>query len=61
MEGNTDMGMLFILQGAPGCGKSTFISEHNLERYVVSPDAIRAMIITDGTEVYDENRGAMIN
>ena len=55
------MGMLFILQGAPGCGKSTFISDHNLEKYVVSPDAIRAMIITDGTEVYDENRGAMVH
>lgn len=35
---------VFILQGAPGCGKSTFIEQHNLGKYVVSPDAVRLML-----------------
>lgn len=27
---------LFIMQGAPGCGKSTFIRKHNLDDYAIS-------------------------
>lgn len=35
---------LFIMQGAPGCGKSTFINENQLNDYVISPDSIRELI-----------------
>lgn len=37
------MRTLFILRGLPGCGKSTFIKENNLEAYTVSSDAIRLL------------------
>lgn len=37
------MRKLVILRGAQGCGKSTFIKEHNLERFTLSADQIRLM------------------
>ena len=37
------MRKLVILRGAQGCGKSTFIKEHNLENYTLSADQIRLM------------------
>ena len=37
------MRKLVILRGAMGCGKSTFIKEHNLERFTLSSDNIRFM------------------
>ena len=37
------MRKLVILRGAMGCGKSTFIKEHNLERFTLSSDNIRLM------------------
>lgn len=38
---------LFIMQGAPGCGKSTFINENKLNDYVISPDSLRELINPD--------------
>ena len=35
---------LIILRGAPGCGKSTWIKENNLENYCLSADSIRLLI-----------------
>ena len=43
---------MFIMQGASGCGKSTFINDNNLHGYVISPDEIRG-IINPSPEVYD--------
>ncbi len=37
------MRKLVILRGAMGCGKSTFIKEHHLENFTLSPDQIRLM------------------
>lgn len=35
------MKYLYVLRGAPGCGKSTFIEQNNLEDYTISPDTLR--------------------
>lgn len=35
------MRTLLLMRGAPGCSKSTWIKEHNLENYALSPDDIR--------------------
>lgn len=37
------MKLLLVLRGVPGCGKSTWIKEHDLEEYALSPDNIRLM------------------
>ena len=37
------MKLLLVLRGIPGCGKSTWIKEHDLEEYTLSPDNIRLM------------------
>ncbi len=37
------MRTLVICRGAPGSGKSTFIKEHHLEDYTLSPDDIRVL------------------
>lgn len=37
------MRILLLMRGAPGCGKSTWIKEHHLENYTLSPDNIRIM------------------
>ena len=36
--------MFFMTRGVPGCGKSTFIRENNLEPYTVSSDDIRLLL-----------------
>lgn len=38
------MRKLIILRGAMGCGKSTFIKEHNLEKFTLSSDNLRLML-----------------
>ena len=37
------MRVLVMMRGAPGCGKSTWIREHDLSDYALSADAIRAL------------------
>lgn len=34
---------LVLLRGAAGCGKSTFIQKHGLERYTICPDNLRLL------------------
>lgn len=43
------MRTLLLLRGAPGCGKTTWIKEHHLERYTLSPDDLR--ILCSSTEL----------
>lgn len=43
------MKVLILTRGAPGSGKTTFLSHNGLSRYVVSPDSIRAQL--GGVEV----------
>lgn len=38
------MRVLFLMRGAPGVGKTTFIKEHTLEQYSLSADNIRLLI-----------------
>lgn len=37
------MRTLLLFRGAPGCGKSLYIKEHDLEKYTLSADTIRLM------------------
>lgn len=37
------MRTLLLMRGAPGCGKSTWIKNHNLENYTLSPDNLRIL------------------
>ena len=37
------MRTLLLMRGAPGAGKTTWIKEHNLESYTLSPDDIRVL------------------
>jgi predicted kinase len=37
------MRYLILFRGVPGCGKSTFIKENNLEQYALSADNIRLL------------------
>ena len=46
------MRVLLLLRGAPGCGKSTFIKENNLERYCLSSDGIRMQFTNIKTDPY---------
>lgn len=39
------MNKLIVTRGCPGCGKSTWIKEHNLEKYKLCPDDIRLMCL----------------
>lgn len=50
---------LFILQGAPGCGKSTFVHDNELDDYVISPDAFRE-VINPHPLVVDEKTGWLV-
>lgn len=47
------MRALILLQGAPGCGKSTFIREHQLENYTLSTDAMRHLISPCAHRIHD--------
>lgn len=49
---------LFVLCGAPGCGKSTFIKTHGYEDFTISSDAIRLMF---EAPVYNEHGDRMIS
>lgn len=40
------MRTLLLTRGAPGCGKSTWIREHHLENYTLSPDDLRLLCST---------------
>ncbi len=46
------MRKLVILRGAMGCGKSSFIKEHNLERFTLNSDQIRLMFNSPQMNVY---------
>ena len=37
------MRILLVMRGIPGSGKSTWIEEHDLKQYTLSPDNIRLM------------------
>ena len=37
------MRYLFILRGAPGSGKSTWVKENELDSYTISTDTLRLM------------------
>lgn len=37
------MRVLVLLRGAAGCGKSTWVKENGLEKFVLSPDSVREM------------------
>lgn len=38
------MRTLLLFRGAPGCGKSTFIKENDLQKYTVSADDLRLLM-----------------
>ena len=53
------MRVLLLFRGAPGCGKSTYIKEHGLEKYALSADDIRLKIQSpvlsaDGKEIVSQ-------
>jgi len=45
------MRALFLLRGAPGAGKSTWIRENNLAQYTISPDELRVLFQTPELDV----------
>lgn len=47
------MRKIFLLRGAPGSGKSSFIARHRLQPYAISRDAIR-LLLADLTVYYQE-------
>ncbi|MDO4912579.1 MAG: AAA family ATPase [Lactobacillus sp.] len=48
------MRKLFILRGAPGSGKSSFIARHHLLPYAIGRDTLR-LLLADLTVFYDED------
>ena len=38
------MRKIFLLRGAPGSGKSSFIARHHLQPYAISRDEIRLLL-----------------
>ena len=48
------MRTLFLLRGAPGAGKSTWINENNLGAYTLSTDTIRLMCESPATNIDGE-------
>lgn len=48
------MRKIFLLRGAPGSGKSSFISRHHLQPYAISRDEIR-LLLADLTVYYQED------
>lgn len=47
------MRKIFLLRGAPGSGKSSFIARHHLQPYAISRDQIR-LLLADLTVYYQE-------
>lgn len=45
------MRVLLLFRGSPGCGKSTFIREKNLEQYTLSADDIRMKIASPALNI----------
>lgn len=59
------MRVLFLLRGAPGSGKSTWIHTHNLEPYTLSADDIRTMyqgpaVRMDGSEYISQSNDGKV-
>lgn len=52
------MRKLYLLRGAPGSGKSSFISRHHLQPYAISQDEIR-LLFSDLTYSYDDKTRSM--
>lgn len=57
----TEIRTLLLFRGAPGCGKSTFIKQHDIENYTLSADDIRiklqsTSLMPDGTTAISVNR-----
>ena len=48
------MRKIFLLRGAPGSGKSSFIARHHLQPYAISRDEIR-LLLADLTVYYEES------
>lgn len=48
------MRKIFLLRGAPGSGKSSFIARHHLKPYAISRDQIR-LLLADLTVYYQED------
>ncbi|RHW51411.1 AAA family ATPase [Lactobacillus bombicola] len=48
------MRKIFLLRGAPGSGKSSFISRHHLQPYAISRDQIR-LLLANLTYYYEED------
>lgn len=48
------MRKIFLLRGAPGSGKSSFIARHHLQPYAISRDQIR-LLLADLTVYYQED------
>ena len=46
------MRKIFLLRGAPGSGKSSFIARHHLQPYAISRDEIR-LLLADLTVYYE--------
>lgn len=59
------MRSMFLLRGAPGCGKSTWIHDNGLEQYTVSSDAVRLMMRSpthsaDGSPMIPQDDGRIV-
>lgn len=55
------MRTLLLMRGAPGCGKSTWIEQHNLKKYTLCPDDLRILcnsysLNVDGSESIARNQ-----
>lgn len=54
------MRLLVVLRGLPGVGKSTFINQHDLANYVISPDEYRvrlgALVLNECGQYYLSNK-----
>jgi predicted kinase len=48
------MRTIFILRGAPGSGKSTWINNNHLEPYTIAPDTIRIELQSPMLDIYGE-------
>lgn len=65
LGGDSKMRVLLLLRGSAGCGKSTWIKEHQLERYTLSADDIRMMcsspiMTVTGSEAISQSNDATV-